>query len=126
MLVVEDDFLIGLELAALLSDAGADVVGPAQTLDLAVALAEDEELAAAVLDLRLGAESVAPVARCLAARGIPFLFYTGQTRTDPLRAEWPNSTILAKPALPATLLAHVARLVEGALDRRRAASAGGP
>src|SRR5262245_14062832 len=90
ILVVEDDFLIALELAAVLSDAGAEVVGPSHTVEAALQLAEGETLSAAVLDIRIGKTTVAPVARCLSAHDVPFLFYTGQSRTDPLREEWPD------------------------------------
>jgi hypothetical protein len=33
---------------------------------------------------------------------VPFAFYTGQTETDPIRAEWPRCAIVAKPASPLT------------------------
>lgn len=112
ILVVEDDFLIALELTAILSDAGAEVVGPAQTVAAALALAEDEKLSAAILDIRLGADTATPVARRLAAGRVPFIFYTGQSKTDPLRAEWPDHTILSKPALPASIVKAVAALIE--------------
>jgi DNA-binding response OmpR family regulator len=110
VLVVEDDFFIGLELAAILKDAGADVVGPLQTVQSALASAEDETLSAAILDIRLGDETVEPVARRLAEQAIPFLFYTGQSRTDPVQAMWPGCRIVAKPALPSSLLSAIAAL----------------
>ena len=119
VLVVEDDFLIALELAAILTDAGAEVVGPWQTVAEALAFADDETLSAAILDMRIGSGSVAPVARKLADHHVPFVFYTGQTRIDPLTAEWPNSQILSKPAFPHMIIAAVASLV----DRPNSASA---
>src|SRR5262245_12643181 len=82
VLVVEDDFFIGLELAAILTDAGAVVVGPRQTLQSALAVADDDTLSAAILDIRLGQDTVEPVARRLEEHHVPFLFYTGQARND--------------------------------------------
>jgi DNA-binding response OmpR family regulator len=123
VLVVEDDFLIGVELAAVLSDAGATVVGPFQTVQSAqsaIASAKDAGLAAAILDIRLGAESVAPVARRLSERHVPFVFYTGQSGSDPVSAEWPNSRVVSKPALPATLVRAVAALIGGPASSFRA------
>src|SRR5512144_3230685 len=90
VLVVEDEAIIGFELQATFTDAGAQVIGPSLTLTEAFALASHENLSAAVLDIRLGRETIGPVARHLAARGIPFLFYTGQVETDPIQAEWPH------------------------------------
>jgi DNA-binding response OmpR family regulator len=112
VLVVEDDFFIALELVSILSEAGAEVIGPSQTVAAALTLAEDEELAAAILDIRLGSDTVAPVARKLAAHHVPFVFYTGQTRNDPLRAEWPDCGIVEKPALPIAIVKAVAALLD--------------
>src|SRR5262245_10449301 len=123
VLVVEDDFIIGLELAAVLTDAGAEVVGPSQTVQAALARAEGEGLSAAVLDIRLGDGTVAPVARQLAERHVPFVFYTGQSKTDPLRAEWPDCQIVSKPASPASLVAAVASLLRDKKRRKRLGSA---
>ena len=112
VLVVEDDFFIGLELMSILSDAGAIVVGPANTVQAALLSAEDEGLAAAILDIRLGAETVAPVARRLAAHHVPFVFYTGQTKADPVQAEWPDCRSLSKPTSPDLIVKAVAALLE--------------
>ena|SRR5690242_6045449 len=110
VLVVEDDFFIGLELADILSDAGAEVVGPMQTVQAALATADDRTLSAAILDIRLGNETVEPVARRLAEHAVPFIFYTGQSGSDPIRTIWPGCKILAKPALPVSLLRAIAGL----------------
>ena len=104
VLVVEDDFFIGLELSDILSDAGAVVIGPSQSVASALDFADDPTLAAAILDIRLGQDTVEPVARRLAGHGIPFMFYTGQTKIDPVRAAWPDCKIVSKPALPTTLI----------------------
>jgi DNA-binding NtrC family response regulator len=118
VLVVEDDFFIALELATTLSDAGAEVVGPSNTVESALSSAEDETLSAAILDIRLGSETVAPVARLLAKHHVPFLFYTGQSKTDPLSAEWPDCQVLGKPALAASII----KAVMGLLEKRVSAS----
>lgn len=110
VLVVEDEFIIALELQATLEEAGAVVVGPAYTLGSAVELARTADLSAAMLDLRLARDSVRPVARILGERGIPFMFYTGQPTSDPIRADWPNCTTISKPAKPEVLVNAVAGL----------------
>jgi DNA-binding NarL/FixJ family response regulator len=111
VLIVDDEYLIAAEIEAELGDAGADIVGPALTLESAVALAEFRELDAAVLDIQVGHDTIAPVASVLAARGIPFLFYTGQIDTDPIRAQWPAALVVSKPSSAHTLIAAVRRLV---------------
>jgi PAS domain S-box-containing protein len=76
VLIVEDAVLLALELETGLSDAGAEVVGPAYELDEAMALL-DQKIDVAVLDANLNGLSVIPVAEALAARGVPFVFATG-------------------------------------------------
>ena len=112
VLVVEDEVLVALEVQASLTDAGALVIGPSLTLGEAFALACHETLSAAVLDVRLGRDTIGPVARQLAARGIPFLFYTGQVETDSIRVEWPHCKIIAKPAPVRALVRAVAALLQ--------------
>ena len=97
-LVVEDEFLIQLELEALLMDAGARVAGPCGSVEDALDVAGRESIDVALLDVRLGRQDVAPVARLLRRRSIPFVFYTGQTGIDPILAEWPDAVILPKPS----------------------------
>ncbi|MDE2182846.1 MAG: response regulator [Alphaproteobacteria bacterium] len=112
ILVVEDEALIAMEIAATLEDEGATVLGPASTVFRGLKYAKAEPLSAAVLDLRLNAESVAPVARILASRGIPFLFYSGQIPSDPILAEWPDVPAIEKPALPGAIIEALERLLE--------------
>ncbi len=88
------------------------MVGPSLTLREAFNLAAREDLSAAILDIRLGRDTISPVARQLAGRGIPFLFYTGQIETDPIRAERPDCKIISKPAPLRTLVRAIAALVQ--------------
>lgn len=76
VLIVEDAVLLALELETGLSEAGAEVIGPAYELEEAMGLL-DRPIDAAVLDANLNGRSVTPVAEVLAARGVPFVFATG-------------------------------------------------
>ena len=111
VLVVEDDFIISMELQSVLTEAGAVIAGACRTVKEALALVDDDDLALAILDIRLGKDTIAPVARQLTRRGIPFVFYTGQVETDPIRAEWPDCRIVPKPAQPRTIVAAMADLL---------------
>jgi chemotaxis family two-component system sensor kinase Cph1 len=97
ILVVEDNALLALSLEDMLKGAGAKVVGPAVTLDEAKRFATEEALSAALLDIRLDDDDVWPVARILAARGIPFVFSTGHFDRASLPPEWSERPILTKP-----------------------------
>jgi DNA-binding response OmpR family regulator len=114
VLVVEDDTLLLMELESILQDAGAEIVACCRDVKDALTAAEQNGLAAAVLDVRIGQRTIAPIARRLARRGTPFLFYTGQVENDPALAEWSDHIVLSKPARPATIVAAVAHLLEDA------------
>lgn len=77
ILIVEDEYFVADDLAQQLEAAGAEVMGPAPTLERAVELLEAEEPDAAVLDINLRGERVYPLADDLKRRGVPFVFATG-------------------------------------------------
>ncbi len=111
VLVVEDEFIIALEIQASLEEAGAVVIGPAFTLSSALELAMKEKLSAATLDMRLGRDPVSPVAHILDQRHVPFVFYTGQPAGDPIRRAWPDSRTLSKPASGDEIVKAVAEII---------------
>jgi DNA-binding response OmpR family regulator len=111
ILLVEDEPLVGMEVESVLRDAGARDVTLCGSVTAALACADHDGFNIAILDVRLHDGMVIPVARRLAERGVPFLFYTGQTRTDPIFAEWPDSTIITKPARDQTILNAVETLL---------------
>jgi CheY-like chemotaxis protein len=77
VLVVEDEYLVAMDMSAFLEAAGAHVVGPASNVSAALEVLQRTELDGAILDVNLRGEMAYPVADALAARGIPFVFTTG-------------------------------------------------
>jgi CheY-like chemotaxis protein len=77
VLVVEDEYLVAMDMSAYLEAAGAHVVGPASNVNAALEVLKRAELDGAILDVNLRGEMAYPVADALAARGIPFVFTTG-------------------------------------------------
>jgi DNA-binding response OmpR family regulator len=114
VLVVEDDYLILMELEWVLREAGAEIAGMCRTVREALALAEETEPAAAILDVRLGRESIEPVAHRLAARGTPFIFYTGETAAHPVLARWTGCKVVTKPAASGAILAALSERLRAA------------
>jgi CheY-like chemotaxis protein len=99
VLVVEDEYLIAMDMSAYLESAGAHVVGPASSVDAALDVLQRTELDGAILDVNLRGEMAYPVADALAARGIPFVFTTGyDARMVPAR--FADVRRCEKPATP--------------------------
>ena len=103
VLVVEDEFYIADEMALALQKLGAEVVGPVQTKDRALALlASEERIDAAVLDINLKGQAVYPVADALMERGVPFVFATGYDRAS-VPPEYQRVPLWPKPFDPKAL-----------------------
>jgi DNA-binding response OmpR family regulator len=100
-----------MELETILAEAGAQAVQSCRTVEAALAPANDADINAALLDIRLGRQTIAPIARCLVSRDIPFAFYTAQTQADSSLSEWPQTVVLAKPASPGAIVATIAGLL---------------
>jgi DNA-binding NtrC family response regulator len=112
ILIVDDEILIGLNLEDIFAGAGADVVGPCTTLREAMEAAADENLSAAVLDIRLGQQTTENVAQLLEDRHIPYVFYTGQPAAAGSVVCGTVTTII-KPARARQLIEAVIHLLAG-------------
>lgn len=80
VLIVEDEYFVAQDMARKLRAVGARIFGPTPTADGAMALAEEEQIEAAVLDIRLREGNVFKFADFLLAKAIPFVFATGYDR----------------------------------------------
>lgn len=104
ILVVEDEFLIAMEVKRWLLAAGAEVAGPVSSIDQALDLIEDNGLDAAVLDVSLARQQqVYPVADKLGALGVPYLFATANVRVSDA-PEYRDRPRLPKPFVEAELV----------------------
>jgi DNA-binding response OmpR family regulator len=77
LLVVEDDALIRMLLADMLSEIGYTVAAEAASIDDALEATRNIDFDLALLDADLKGRSVSPVADALVAREIGFVFVTG-------------------------------------------------
>ena len=82
ILVAEEKYFIAEDVARALEREGADVLGPVGTLGGALTLLEVmARVDGAVLDINLHGEAINPVIDMLEARGIPYVFATGDGET---------------------------------------------
>ena len=72
--MVEDEPLLAIELADLLSSEGFIVIGPAPSVKSALLELDSHTPDVAVLDGNLRGELITPVAELLSEKGIPFVF----------------------------------------------------
>jgi DNA-binding response OmpR family regulator len=77
VLVVEDDFLIAIDISQQLAGAGFEVVGPATSVAKALKLLAERGCDIAVLNVNLGDETSEPIARKLQSAGKPFVVLSG-------------------------------------------------
>ena len=79
ILVVDDEPMIAMLAAEFIADLGHAPVGPAHSLDEALEMVKTHDIDGAIIDVLLGRQTAYPLAELLAARGIPFVFATGQS-----------------------------------------------
>jgi CheY-like chemotaxis protein len=107
ILVVEDEFLIALDIVAALEQAGIAVAGPASTVQDAIAAIEGQQIRGVLLDAHLGGESVGRIADALKTRAIPFAFVSGYGR-ESLPEAYRQVPLVRKPFTDKDLLAAIA------------------
>ena len=111
VLIVEDEALLAMDLQFAFEDEGAEIIGPALSLEQAIrAAASGDRIDGAVLDVDLGGHDVFPVAHMLQERGVPFVFHTGHGSRASLSETFPGSATCIKPTLPETLIETLLRL----------------
>jgi len=116
ILVVDDETMIVMLLEDMLADLGCTVAGSAGSVAQSLAVIDQNELTldGAFLDINLRGELVYPVADALKARGVPFVFVTGNAvyGIDPGYA--------GVPALPKPFGVHaIEQAVKLFAERRR-------
>lgn len=114
VLVVEDDFLIADDFTRRLVLAGAQVVGPAATLEAADTFYRQQPRPdVAVLDINLRGTLVFPFAASLQRDGIPFVFCTGYD-DDPVADGFKTVPRFEKPLSQqgfADMIGQIARML---------------
>lgn len=98
VLLVEDEFLIAMDVEQICRDHGVNDVRTIHTIDeLTVDAVTGLEIDAAILDIKISGESTVGFARSLRDRGIPFIFATGYSDMPALFDEFPGVPVVGKP-----------------------------
>ena len=109
VLIVEDEPLLAVELIDELQDQGGIALGPAMSVDEALAVVADELFDAAILNVDLRGRRSGPVAKALSDRKIPFLFVTGNDKF--VQEHFPDVPVCPKPYDMPKIVAALALLL---------------
>ena len=109
VLVVEDEMLVLIMIEDMLADLGCKSVNSAATVDKAIALINTQVFDIALLDMNLNGNDSHPVAEALSARGVPFVYSTGNTGQNS-RDGYSDRPVLKKPFKYEELAAILSRL----------------
>lgn len=109
VLVVEDDYLVALDLGQMLAELGCRVTGHVADADAATGSLPECDLA--LLDVNLHGRPSDRLRQALLARGVRIVLVTGYAPSD-LPEDTGAVAVLQKPVQPAQLRAVLARLRE--------------
>lgn len=114
ILLVEDEQLVAMQLRSELEHRGHTVLGPATSLSAGLQLASSSDFDIALVDISLGRDTSAEIAKLLDSRGIPFAFATGYTDGALLPDRLRDRPRIAKPYL----IEDVCQVITELLDAR--------
>jgi CheY-like chemotaxis protein len=105
VLVVEDEFIIALDLSETVQDLGYALEGPFEGNGEAIEAIEDDGLPdAAILDVFTADGEIYPLADRLVEAGVPIVFHSGHVTPDEVKARYPDAQACAKPCPPDRLI----------------------
>lgn len=114
-LVVDDEYLIAIELESMLTAAGFQVLSAVSVAE-ARGLTADTPVNVAVLDFRMG-DGALDLARDLKAQGVPVVFCTG-SMVEEVHAVFPDASVITKPFIAELVLSTVTAALEQASAAR--------
>ncbi len=115
VLVVEDEFIIAMDLQMILEQHGHSVLGPASSVEIALRLLEDVRPDVALLDLNLRNQLVFPVAARLQEINVPFVLASAYDVTGIEGGEiLAGAENIGKPVAERSLLNALRRAVPAA------------
>ena len=104
VLVVEDEFIIALDLSETVQDLGYDLEGPFAGNQDALEAIEDDLPDCAILDVFTADGEVYPLADRLSEAGVPIVFHSGHVSPAEVKARYPDAQACAKPCPPDRLI----------------------
>jgi len=113
VLVVEDEFIIALDLSETVRDLGHKVDGPYANRHHAFIALDEGMPDVAILDVKAADGEVFPLADALTEAGVPIIFHSGHITQGEIAERYPDAMTASKPCPPSKLIA----MIEKACDR---------
>lgn len=104
ILVVEDEYLIALDIAETVRDLGYRVEGPFVSGEHAMVAIGRELPDLAILDVYTADGEVFPLADALTAAGVPIIFHSGRVNASEVQERYPQARAVSKPCPPDQLI----------------------
>ena len=114
VLVVEDEFIIALDLSETVRDLGHRVDGPYANRDHAFIAIEQQMPDVAILDVMTADGEVFPLADVLTEAGVPIIFHSSHATASDLAKRYPGAMAAQKPCPPSELIAMIEKACERA------------
>lgn len=112
VLVVEDEFIIALDLSETVRDLGFELDGPYADKEHAFVAIDQDLPDAAILDVYTRDGEVFPLADALTAAGVPIIFHSGHVTPGEVQARYPQAFACTKPCPPDHLIDTLREAVE--------------
>jgi len=97
ILIMEDEFIVALDLSDMTQDLGFAVEGPYSTVAEGEQAIARHRPDAAILDVQLADGEVFPLADLLIRLGVPIIFHSGHADTTLLQSRYPQARSANKP-----------------------------
>ncbi|KRA82752.1 response regulator [Altererythrobacter sp. Root672] len=104
VLVVEDEFIIALDLSETVKDLGYALEGPFPDKKRALASIRGGMPDCAILDIQTSDGEVYPLADELVEAGVPIIFHSGHVPPEEVRSRYPDAVACSKPCPPDQLI----------------------
>jgi DNA-binding response OmpR family regulator len=117
ILILEDEYLIAMDVEQLCRDHGAEDTVLIRDLDGIDETVAGERFDAAVIDAMLGGCSTLDFARTLKERKVPFVFATGYDDAAERFADFPGVPVVGKPYSGKELIEAIVRAASRGADQ---------
>lgn len=104
VLVVEDEFIIALDLSETVRDLGYALDGPYRDKENAFVAIDRRMPDCAILDVYTDDGEVFPLADALADAGVPIIFHSGHVTPNEVHERYPDALACSKPCPPDQLI----------------------